>query len=282
MHRYENNALLRLPTHARGANRIFSFLCLFLFVQSVDANSCFVDAETYYEQVYCEVKNNGKGRSLPSFFDFKKNNEMTQALLLKRDAQSLGLDFKMPARKSDSIRKERNTHASLASNSNSNVSLNVSSCSLASRQIQCGKTRFRLMDNRKNKDLPAHALSANNRLEISDYADDKNDANAYERHLVDSYLQYLERMQSIGLAGETMPYGRFYFLFSDLEEKGVDARARFAQMFEYLKQDKSRNAVNLRVEPPAALSLSDCSKVNPALFVCDHRGRNYLFARSGA
>lgn len=263
--------------------RLFISLCwLLLCSQTANAKSCFLEAQSYYEQIYCEVKSNGKGRALPSFTDFKKNNEMTQALLLKRDALSLRIDFKMPARKNTVTTTKPSTTIASTLKTRQKTASEHGSCALAQQQIRCGATRFELQANRKNKHLPARALSASNRLELSTFNDNKNDAQAFGAYLTRSYVKYLESMQSIGLAGVTMPYSRFYFLFSDLKAKGVDARARFAQMFEYLKQDKSRNAVSEYIEAPAELSINDCAKVNQTLFVCDHHRRNYLFLRSGA
>tara|TARA_R110001592_G_scaffold52511_8_gene160708 strand:- start:25521 stop:25838 length:318 start_codon:yes stop_codon:yes gene_type:complete len=63
-------------------------------------SACFNQAETYYEQIYCEIKAKGQGVSLPSFVDFRKNNEQMQALLLKRKAEALNIPFTMQQKKS--------------------------------------------------------------------------------------------------------------------------------------------------------------------------------------
>ena len=70
---------------------------------------CFAHAESYYEQVFCQVKAAGKGRDLPQFYEFKKNNETTQALLLKRVAQQIGITLKMPGKQQVKMVEKRIT-----------------------------------------------------------------------------------------------------------------------------------------------------------------------------
>lgn len=50
---------------------------------------CFALAETYYEQVYCQLQAKAQTKNLPPFNQFKKNNEQVQASLLKRPAGNL-------------------------------------------------------------------------------------------------------------------------------------------------------------------------------------------------
>ena len=91
--------------------RMMFFVVLFHFLPNngFAQASCFSQAETYYEQVYCEVKGSGRGRSLPAFFEFKNNNQITQALLLKREAAAIGVVIKIP--------KPSSTNASTSSTS---------------------------------------------------------------------------------------------------------------------------------------------------------------------
>lgn len=206
---------------------------------------------------------------------------MTQALLLKRDASALRLDFKMPVNKvvQNQTGRSKESKEELSTLTNASVSISRNTCSLRSNQISCQRGSYKLLGNRKNNKLPSKALSTSNRLELPVF-DTKHDTDrAKDRYLSTSYLYYLDKMRSIGLAGVTMPYSRFHYLFTDLENKGVDARARFSQMFEYLKQDKSRNAVKESISAPDSLSIRDCALVNEELFICEHRARNYLFAR---
>ena len=92
---------LSRPDNCAGLRfKIGYFLYLILFVSfsqhaSAAVSKCFVHAETYYEQIYCEIKEQGKGKALPAFVDFRKNNEVTQALLLKRDAAALHIYIKI-------------------------------------------------------------------------------------------------------------------------------------------------------------------------------------------
>ena len=54
---------------------------MLLFCGAVHADRfCFTYAENYYEQIYCEVQASGQGKDLPGFYDFRRNDEMMQAL----------------------------------------------------------------------------------------------------------------------------------------------------------------------------------------------------------
>src|SRR5690554_5610586 len=83
------------------AGLFFSAVFTTVFSVAVSAQSqsqsfCFASAASYYEQVYCELQARGEVKSLPPFYQFKRNDVMTQALLLKRPARRAGIDLPMP------------------------------------------------------------------------------------------------------------------------------------------------------------------------------------------
>ncbi|HEY0891459.1 MAG TPA: hypothetical protein VGE32_00300, partial [Cellvibrio sp.] len=80
----------------RYAGLSISILCVLTASAKAD-QFCFALAETYYEQVYCQLQAKAQTKGLPPFNQFKKNNETVQASLLKRPAERNGI--KLPVRK---------------------------------------------------------------------------------------------------------------------------------------------------------------------------------------
>ena len=76
---------------------VFSCFPLFANLAFASQTSCFAFAETYYEQVYCEIRQKSPETVLPAFLDFKNNDARMQAMLLKRKAEALGIPLKIPA-----------------------------------------------------------------------------------------------------------------------------------------------------------------------------------------
>ena len=91
--------------------RFFTFLFFALMVcsSSVQAERCTPLKNNYYEDVYCQIKHKGQGHSLPNIYEFRKNNVLTQAFLLKRPAARAGIDLKIPERKNkETIKRQEN------------------------------------------------------------------------------------------------------------------------------------------------------------------------------
>jgi hypothetical protein len=77
--------------------KIVLFLAANLAVNVVQAKSlCFTLAETYYQQLYCEIKASGKAQGLLHFDDFRRNELLMQTLLLKQYASRLGINVVLP------------------------------------------------------------------------------------------------------------------------------------------------------------------------------------------
>lgn len=79
----------------------FSILILLLLLGSGAKadNFCFAVAETYYEQVYCQLQAKAQVKNLPLFHQFKKNNEHVQYSLLKRPAERNAIKLPSPVKK---------------------------------------------------------------------------------------------------------------------------------------------------------------------------------------
>lgn len=250
--------------------RVCLLLILFYSSSSFADRFCFALAASYYEQVYCEVKASGKGNDLPPLYEFQRNNERMQGLLLKRYAQRIGVNLKMPA-------------SNKAKRSNkSNVSVSLSSvnalgdCVRENNTIRCGERTFRLIGNKPNTQLASSVLAESNAMDLPPFAGNMGDEGAVNDYLTKSYGHYLRKMIDIGLGGATLSYGKFAYLFDDLNDKGVSFTGRFETMYRYLKKDKLSMNVPSNATAPADLSIEDCYKLD-ALLVCRVGMRNWLF-----
>ncbi|UTA46715.1 hypothetical protein L1F30_11130 [Simiduia sp. 21SJ11W-1] len=272
---------------------------------ALSLSDCLASAKGYYQQTYCELVAQGEGRQLPAFFEFTQNNEQTQWLLLKRPAEraginlckpkpssprkSLALQNNAPAQAGNSARtpdareavpqatpRPPQKHAATASIP---ASFEGNNCALAANTIVCGAQHFSLQRNLHNRHLSAGALGPENTLALPPFNGNLQDEQAVRAYLYQAYATYLTKMRSIGLGGITTSFGNFSYLFYDYHAKGLDFSQRFAKLFHYLKKDKASLPVSERAADISQLSLADCSALNSEFFVCEHRGKNLLFAR---
>ena len=263
--------------------RIIFACTLSVTVNSANARPfCFALAESYYEQVYCELEVKGKAKSLPNFEQFRKNDEHVQASLLKRLAERNNI--KMPTPKT-AIAAPLAINTAINSSSpfitpagvilarkKINLSSELSNCSLAAKSIRCGETLFHLVGNKANSRLASSALDATSLMALP-----KFEGQSLQEYLPLAYRQYIKKMNAIGLAGATMTYGKFTYLFQDVQAKGLSFSGRFETMYGFLKKDKRAMGVSEAVSMPVGLSLDDCQLLTPSRIVCALQGRNYLF-----
>lgn len=259
--------------------RLVSACVLWCFSFVVDAvqASCFALAETYYEQLYCEVKEESPSTVLPAFVDFRKNNERMQALLLKRKAQALGIAVKMPAKAPQASHQA--SPLEIEENLSPPSPQSTEACQFNGQGIDCSGTQFLLTGNKPNSKLSLMALQDKNRLKLNNYGGDLNDQQALTLFLTKEYTHYLEKMLEIGLGGVTMSFTKFYNLFLDIQSKGGDFAARFETMYQFLKKDKSTIGISGKTEMIAGISMADCARLTDAMFTCDNQHRNSIYLR---
>jgi hypothetical protein len=227
-------------------------------------------AENYYEQLYCEFKAQGQGKNLPDFYNFRRNNEMTQALLLKSIARSNGITLNVSSATSKKTQPSRP-----AKNLKSTSS---PSCLLTDNSINCKQHHYLLAGNKPNEALEDFALESQNKMTLSSFQGNRSHQAAVASYLVDSYEHYLTKMLSIGLGGSTLSYGKFEYLFWDLQKKNVDFSSRFEKMFFYLKQDKKNIIAPAKSSVPEQLTIENCYPIN-SLWVCSLGMNNYVFVK---
>jgi hypothetical protein len=311
----------------RPVNRCFViglFLIAGLFGGGALAHAqsfCFLSAGSYYEQVYCELQARGQTQGLPPFHQFKRNDEVIQAAILKRPAQRNGIKLPAPQTPTASTAapaaltfnasapnasapnpktpSPKTPSASTPSTSPSSVlavptaetavqrleqssspfavaTADPNTCRLEQQHIDCDAVRYQLVGNRANRALAAEALTDANRMALPRFQSEDEPAQI-QNYLRHSYRTYLSKMHEIGLAGATLSYDKFAFLFFDVRSKGLDFSQRFETMYTYLKRDKKNMGVSEKLSLDELLQISDCIAVADDFMVCSRAGRNYLF-----
>jgi len=236
--------------------------------------ACIQYADNYYEQIYCEIKAKGEGRSLPTLSDFKNNNEQMQALLLKRKAMSLKIPFKMPTTQAAQTNQQKVEVQPEASQNQD--------CKYQQRSIQCAEGVYTLIGNKPNTKLRQGALADDNKIALQAFKGNISDKALLVDYLTKSYARYIQKMIDIGLAGATMSFNKFYYLFQDLHSKGVNFTQRFETMFHYLKLDKKSLGVTEQIDAIEGLSLKHCYRLSTDLFTCDNSRSNRVYVRGTA
>jgi len=278
----------------------FGVLVVCVVSGSSVVHSC--DAYTELEASYCQLQ--AKGAKLPSLDDFRRNTEKMQYLLLKRPAQQAGMALTKPAPHNQKTSNKQRPSAtqnkpSSRANPTPKVVFDVQTaaplpsqalvhtetvqsaerCALKGRAILCDQQRFTLIENRFNHELPADALVDSNRLileKIPSQLTEQQKQRLLSRH----YAVYVDKMLRIGLGGVTMSYSQFYYTWQTSTQQGQDPGARFTRMYEFLKLDKKRMAVDRRVDDVLPASLNQCMRISVAVWTCDKGRRNWVYARS--
>lgn len=244
--------------------------------------------------MYCQLK--GKGETLPSLEDFRRNQPRIQALLLKAPARRQGIPLPVVMPKTEVKAKRakpepRNISSVPQPKTKPKVQSqlqpqpqskqlrlsSLSSCQLQGRLIQCPQQQFRLATNRANRYLAKGALGPENRMGLSNYQGEQQNPQALKRHLTRSYERYIEKMLSIGLGASTMSFSKFYYTHAELQQLGVDFADRFETMFNYLKKDKASMAIKdsyLDTLPPG---ISSCNRLKADILVCDNGEHNWVY-----
>lgn len=267
-------------------------LCCFLLLfssASYGGQFCLLAAENYYEQLYCEVKAQGQGKRLPSFYDFQNNNEQTQAFLLKRPAAKLGIQVVLPKLKTEpKSRPKRKPQYSTPRDSiiadqkpvdnrgsekfpvggTSQVNP-FDHCIFQPREIQCAGISYKLVGNVSNRKLSKGVLDQSNKMNIPRYRIASSDSEAVAEYLGSAYEQYISKMLEIGLGGSTFSYAKFVYLYEDVSGKGIDFSQRFETMFGYLKKDKQNLAVSEKLPDSTYVKKERCDWLKTKVIVCD-------------
>ena len=258
-----------VPLKQRTLRRLLA-CCTVICLSQVQASECFNFADTYYQQVYCEIKASGKGNGLPSFLDFRRNTEQMQALLLKPHARKAGVKFELPATTKPVVSVKKTLPAPT-------LPAGGSDCTVAGLELHCAAASYRLVTNLPNNRLEAGALSAENAMNLPGFSGNRLQAAEVETYLTTAYQHYLQKMMAIGLGGSTMSYGKFAYLFEDLGRKGVSFADRFEVMYRYLKADKRNLSVPVRASLPAGFDTGNCYAIAQWM-VCQAGMHNFVFA----
>ena len=245
--------------------------------QGVAEEPCQPQANTKYESAFCRVKQSSHGRGLPSLVDFRRNSQKMQYLLVRKPAAKLGIKLPLPAGNTlpGAAAKRYDRSSPPQQSKQSGAAMASIPCRTAIDHIRCGKRIFTRLQNRSNQLLRPGALSKSNRLVLRPPGVSSDEA----AYLLTAYVQYLNKMSSIGLAGSTSSYSAFAHTYYEHQRNGSDFVERYGSMFELLKQDKKNIGVSQRtpLRPPEWL---DCEPLNSELIACYSGGMNLVYQAS--
>lgn len=249
----------------------------FLSEAGIADAACEPQANAKYEKSFCRVKLSRYGRDLPSLSDFRRNPQNMQYLLLRKPAGKLGINLPPPDKSSpvQAARKTLNRPVTPPQAKRADAPAASSRCSTAIDSIRCGSRIFRRLTNRSNKSVRPDALGASNRLLFSPPSAARDEAS----YLLEAYVQYLNKMISIGLAGSTFSYSAFAHTYYEHQRNGTDFVERFRTMFEFLKQDKKNIGVSQR-SPKRPPDWPECEPLNDELIACKSQDMNLLYQAS--
>lgn len=264
-------------------------LVMIFFSVSVAAN-CLPSTE--YERIYCEIVDQGEGKSLPRFEDFKRNDVTVQKLLLKRPAAKLKIklpasskqhakkvsDKRLTSEKPARLKSAKKPVKKVPERALVNVpDVSLSKCSVVNNIISCGHRRFNLKKNEPNSRLAQGVLDDQYKMGLPRYSGNAEDDQEIQFYLSDAYGLYIQRMIDIGLGASTMSYARFYHTFNDLQAKNVDFSERFETMYRFLKKDKKTMAVKSEPSSKRPHSISQCDDISHRVIVCDIGVVNWVY-----
>lgn len=249
---------------------------------------CLSFARTDFERLYCQLNTQSPGSVPGTLQEFRNNPPATQRLLLRRPAERMGLQLpstpappsaappSKPATpaKSSAPKSMTKTKPDLPMReAESETRTGLGHCRLQGATIRCNRQTYKLLPNLNNNHLSSGVLDADNRLALGD-APTKGSA---EDWLQGSYVEYLEAMVAIGLAGETLSYTKFHHLYQEADAAGVSFMQRMADMYEYLKKDKRALAVRAGHANGLPASLTECYPLNQRYIVCDNVSVNWIY-----
>lgn len=241
--------------------------------------SCFLMATTIYEQTYCEIIARGEGKQLPHFGEFKKNPPSVQFSLLKRPAEKLRIPLVASGGKQDHPKPLPAPPAVVADISHQQtvtspvIAHNSPVCEADAETLRCEGHVYYFVYNKANRDLP---------LGILDQAIDRQLFEPLTGGLSTSmvstyYTHYLQTMNSIGLAGETLTWTKFNYLYQDATQQGLHFGHRLLAMFGFLQRDKATINVGLRKPDLTHVIFEQCLSFDQHWAACELAGRNYLY-----
>lgn len=253
-----------------------AILCVYV-AQWVDASDCSSESANAMVQAYCQIQAAGFGAGLPSLREFKQNPEKTQRLLLLRPAQRAGVTLPEEPKPVRSRAPAKHVPERTVKPADE-----VLSCQVQGDWVLCGSQRYRLLGNSANKDLAAGALTPATQLRLAQFTGSVNDRDWVLRYLDESYRSYVDAMITIGLAGSTLSFTKFYHTFMEVQSAGANFAERMATMFEYLKEDKKAMAVKAHFSELRPSNISQCRQLNQITIVCDDVKNNWIFRLHGA
>jgi len=294
------------------APRFFLIVFLAVLGGASPAVACEPVAGNEYEKVYCQLKRSGRGESLPSLHDFRKNPPLMQALLLKKPAERAGIPLRIPERgNAETVDQQLELLLTappptvinptrvgkpafqqvtpppqapvIADLPASLVALppvsSIENCQLREFELWCADARYRLVTNQINQHLEEGVLSHRHLLKLPSLQASRADKAERERYLQQAYTRYIEGMMEIGLGAATMSYTKFVSVYRFNVSQHLDFVERFEKVYAFQKKEKASIGISTRPAIAPGFTTRYCSELKPELLACEHGKENYLFVK---
>ena len=259
----------------KKTNRILLGICLLtVSIENLafSGQECYSFAKNQFEKIYCQIMAEGEGKNLPDFYSFQKSHPKTQRLLIKREAEKLGIILPEITHSSTTKKHTKKNKTINSQVVNQQVRSSISShdqslmkCSLKKQFIHCDKKVFELAEN-----SPNHILGTKSLPKITASSNDR-------RALTATYKGYIRNMLMLGLGDSTMSYTKFVSIYDETNRQNQNFSDRLNTMFAYLKEERQQNGIKKRYNNNYPNSIKACMHLSNTLIVCDNVIQNWVY-----
>lgn len=262
----------------------------------VSVKQCEKMANSEIEHSYCAVLASGRGANLPNFHQFRQNPLKMQILLLKGPAKKAGIALPTGGHKhsaaplkptpvidSPALDEPRPNKPSAATAGRESMQLpatpaaGVSSalqgCELQGQTVSCANQHYHLVSNLRLQELPATALSDENKLIFPE----RHGNDSLVQYLSKAYPVYIDKMLVLGLGDTTMSFTKFNAMFHETVKQGLSFKKRFEEMYELLKKERKTQAIKARYNNKTPPSIDQCMRLSSEIIVCDDVKQNWVY-----
>ncbi len=257
---------------------------------SIEVKVCELEAKAPLELSYCEILKAGHGGSLPNFYEFRRNPESTQRLLLRGSASKAGITLPgtsgkqarttiitTPPPKAEQNPKQAPPPAAYRDalpRENVKQNTSIHQCQIQENRILCNTQQYFLAINVPVKRIKASVLSAQNRLLFRPQTAQET---AIE-YLSDMYPLYIEKMLLLGLGDSTLSFTKFHAIYEGAKDNNA-FRERFTEMYELLKKERQSMAVKSRYLNNYPTNIGSCMPISAQLIACDNVAQNWIYRK---
>jgi len=248
-----------------------------LTLHAQNFQECLDQVSEEIERTLCELKRVSRNPELPNIQEFKKNPPTIQRLLIKREAEAYGISLPDTTPKEQQNKTPSPTRSDIASAQKPSEKPSLFGCELRQDHIQCPGEYYQHIRNKKNSQLKAEAFSSHNELIFAGKSESEFKEQSDYRYLSSIYPTYIHKMLTIGLGDSTMSFTKFATIYWQSKKESSGFSARFRQIYNQLKIEKSRNQISGRYTQNYPESIDKCVRMDRSIIICDNKNQNWVY-----